>query len=198
VWGYDITHLRSVNRSILTYGLETRTLREINNRLRWNLSKQFAASFNLRLIKNQLETPTFGNRNYNLDHMVTEPLISYQQSTKYRFSLSYKYENKNNLEGAKERARINSMILDARYNVLSSSTLNGKFQFSNINYTGQTNTTVAFIMLDALLPGKNFLWNFDFTKRLANNMEINFQYEGRKPGAARTIHTGRAGVRALF
>lgn len=198
VWGYDVTHLRSVNRSILTYGLETRTLREVNNRLRWNLNKQFAASFNLRLIKNQLETPQFGNRNFNLDHIVTEPLISYQQSTKYRLSLSYKYENKNNLDGAKEKARINSMILDARYNVLSSSTINGKFQFSNINYTGLTNTTVAFIMLDALLPGKNFLWNLDFTKRLANNMEINFQYEGRKPGTARTIHTGRAGVRALF
>jgi hypothetical protein len=198
VWGYDVTHLRSVNRSILTYGLETRTLREVNNRLRWNLNKKFAATFNLRLIKNQLETPTFGNRNYNLDHIVTEPLISYQQGTKYRFSLSYKYENKNNTEGLKERATINSMILDARYNVLSSSTLNGKFQFSNIAFTGQTNTTVAFIMLDALLPGKNFLWNFDFTKRLANNMEINFQYEGRKPGTGRTIHTGRAGVRALF
>jgi hypothetical protein len=85
-----------------------------------------------------------------------------------------------------------------RYNVLSSSTLNGKFQFSNINFTGAANTTVAFIMLDALLPGKNFLWNIDLTRRLSNNMEINFQYEGRKPGEAKAIHTGRASVRALF
>jgi hypothetical protein len=198
VWGYEVTHLRSVNRSILTYGLETRTLREVNNRLRFNINKRFATSVNLRIIKNQLETPQFGNRNFNLDQLVTEPVLSYQQGTKYRFSISYKYESKNNTEELKEKAAINSMILDARYNVLSSSTINGKFQFSNISFTGQTNTTVAFIMLDALLPGKNFLWNLDFTKRLANNMEINFQYEGRKPGAGNTIHTGRAGVRALF
>ena len=85
-----------------------------------------------------------------------------------------------------------------RYNVLSSSTINGKFQFSNIKFNGATNSTVAFIMLDALLPGKNFLWNIDFTRRLANNMEINFTYEGRKPGEAKAIHTGRASVRALF
>ncbi|MBX9784376.1 MAG: hypothetical protein K2X48_13885 [Chitinophagaceae bacterium] len=198
VWGFEATQLRSVSRSLLTYGLETRTLRETNNRLRWNFNKSLASSFNIRFIKNQLETPRFGNRNFDLDQLVLEPLISYQQGTKYRFSLSYKYESKDNRDGLKERARINSMIAEARYNVLSSSTINGKFQFSNIAFTGQTNTTAAFIMLDALLPGKNFLWNLDFTKRLANNMEINFSYEGRKPGTGRTIHTGRAGVRALF
>jgi hypothetical protein len=53
-------------------------------------------------------------------------------------------------------------------------------------------------MLDALLPGQNFIWNLDFTRRLANNMEITVQYDGRKPGTGRVIHTGRAGVRALF
>jgi hypothetical protein len=198
IWGFEVTHLRSINRSILTYGLETRTLRELTNRFRLNLNKQFATALNLRFIKNRLETPSFGNRNFYLDQLVAEPVVSFQQSTKYRFALSYKFENKENVEGAKERATINSIILDARYNVLSSSTINGKFQFSQIDFTGQPNTTVAFIMLDALLPGKNFLWNLDFTKRLANNMEINFQYEGRKPGTGRTIHTGRAGVRALF
>jgi hypothetical protein len=198
VWGFEVTHLRSINRSILTYGLETRTLRELNNRLRWNLNKSFASQLNIRFIKNQLETPAFGNRNFNIDQLTAEPVVSYQQGTKYRFSLSYKYEGKDNREGAKEKATIHSLITEARYNVLSSSTINGRFQFSNINFTGQTNTTVAFIMLDALLPGKNFLWNIDFIKRLANNMELSFQYEGRKPGTGRTIHTGRAGVRALF
>lgn len=198
VWGFELTHLRNINRSILTYGLETRTLREINNRLRWNFNKQFASNINIRLIKNKLETPQFSNRNFNLDQIVAEPVVSYQQSTKYRFSFSYKYEKKQNIDGLKEKALIHSLIAETRYSVLSSSTINGRLQFSNINFTGATNTTVAFIMLDALLPGKNFLWNLDFTKRLANNMEINFQYEGRKPGAGKIIHTGRAGVRALF
>lgn len=198
VWGFEVTHLRSENRSILTYGLETRTLREITNRLRWNLNKNFASQLNVRFIKNQLETPAFGNRNFKIDQLNAEPVVSYQQGTKYRFSLSYKYEGKNNKDGLKEKATIHSLITELRYNVLSSSTINGRFQFSNINYTGQTNTTVAFIMLDALLPGKNFLWNIDFIKRLANNMELSFQYEGRKPGTGKTIHTGRAGVRALF
>jgi hypothetical protein len=198
VWGVDLTHVQNVGRSILTYGLETRTLRDLSGRIRWNLSKKFSTNVLVKKINNQLETPKFGNRNYDLSHWVTEPSLSFQSGTKYRFSLNYKYEEKQNEEGQKERALINSIITEMRYNVLSSSTINGRFQFSNIAYTGATNSTVAFIMLDALLPGKNFLWNIDFTRRLANNMEINFTYEGRKPGEAKAIHTGRASVRALF
>ncbi len=53
-------------------------------------------------------------------------------------------------------------------------------------------------MLDGLLPGTNLLWNLQLTKRLLNNLELNFQYDGRKPGATRTIHTGRASITALF
>jgi hypothetical protein len=57
---------------------------------------------------------------------------------------------------------------------------------------------VEYIMLDALRPGSNYLWTLDFTKRLLNNVEINLQYEGRMPADSRTIHVGRASVRALF
>jgi hypothetical protein len=113
--------------------------------------------------------------------------------------MSYKYDRKDNRLGQKERAEIQSMILEMRYNVLSSSTINGRFQFSNIFFSGSTtNTTVAFNMLDALLPGQNFVWNLDFTRRLSNNTEISIQYDGRKPGTGNVIHTGRAAVRALF
>ncbi|ULT43057.1 hypothetical protein KRR40_05920 [Niabella defluvii] len=57
---------------------------------------------------------------------------------------------------------------------------------------------MGYIMLDGLLPGTNLLWNLQLTKRLLNNLELNFQYDGRKPGATRTIHTGRASITALF
>jgi hypothetical protein len=53
-------------------------------------------------------------------------------------------------------------------------------------------------MLEGLLPGQNFLWNFDITKRLSNSLELSFQYEGRKPAETRTIHIGRASLRALL
>jgi hypothetical protein len=82
--------------------------------------------------------------------------------------------------------------------VLSNSSITGKFTFSNIDYAAPANTTVSYIMLDGLLPGSNYLWSIDLTKRLLNHLELNFVYEGRKPGDARTVHIGRASIRALF
>jgi len=42
------------------------------------------------------------------------------------------------------------------------------------------------------------LWTVEFTKRLNNNLEINFSYEGRKPGETKVINIGRASVRAIL
>ena len=60
------------------------------------------------------------------------------------------------------------------------------------------NSTVGYIMLNGLLPGKNYLWSLSFTKTLLNNLELRFDYEGRKPGNSRTVHRGTASLNALF
>jgi hypothetical protein len=197
-WGLDITHRKSNTKALLTYGFESRKFRDLSVKGRWNLNKSISTSLTNRFIKNQLTTPKFANRNYLIDETSVEPSVSYIYGSKLRLSLIYNYDDKKNKGGNGEQSKNNSLSTEVRYNVLSSGTLNGKFTFNNISFTGSPNTTVGYILLDGLLPGKNFLWNVQFTKRLAGNIEMSLEYDGRKPGSTRTIHSGRASLRALF
>ncbi len=184
---------------MLTYGFESRQLNDWTIKARWNLNRQYSLELIRKSGSNSLFTPSFANRNYSLDIGSIEPRFTFTRGTKYRLVTGYIYNKKNNAEVyGGEQSTTNSLNMEGKYNAVNNTSLNGRFTFSNISYTGAINSTVSYIMLDALLPGKNYLWSLDLTKRLGNNLELNFQYEGRKPGETRTIHIGRASLRALL
>ena len=173
-------------------------------KLRYNIGTSFTFNVNLKNGLNALYTPSFGNRNYELRIKNAEPQLVFISGTVFRLQTGYKLETKDNaaVYGGQQSVS-NALNVETKYNVLQNSSINGRFTYNNINYTDKNtaniaNTTVGYIMLDGLLPGKNFLWSLELTKRLLNNVELNFQYEGRKPGETRSIHTGRASLRALF
>jgi hypothetical protein len=202
-WGFDVTHSINNGKSLLSYGFESRRLRNLVGKVRWNINRNFVTTVSYRQIKNVLNTkgPKFDNRNYLVLQNIVEPSLSYIYKTSLRASLTYAYGKKRNTIDSMEMATSHVFTADVRYNILSSSTLNARFSLNQINYkgyTGSANTTVGYILLDGLLPGKNYLWNLEFTKRLAGNIEISVQYEGRKPESTRTIHIGRASIRAIF
>jgi hypothetical protein len=198
-WGIDLSNVQNKGKALLTYGYESRKLMDWIAKIRWSLSNSFTLDLTGKKGTNALYTPSFSNRNYELTVYTTEPRISFVRGTVFRIQTSYKLEKKNNepLYGG-EKSISNSLNLETKYNVLQNSSIAAKFTYNNLQYNFPTNTTVSYIILDGLLPGSNFLWSVDFTKRLFNNVELNFQYEGRKPGDARTVHVGRAAIRALF
>ncbi|MFY7900313.1 MAG: hypothetical protein ACOVNY_09020, partial [Chitinophagaceae bacterium] len=199
IWGIDINSIRNFNKSLLTYGFESRTIEEWNIKSRWTIRKQFTIELFQKFNNNTLETPSFSNRNYSIYTTQIEPKLSYIIGTQFRIQTSYAHSiRKNKAIYGGEKSTHQSLQLDTRYNAVQNTSINAKLTMTNIAFNGTNNTTTSYIMLDGLLPGRNYLWNIEFTKRLINNLEINFSYEGRKAIETRTIHIGRASIRALL
>ncbi len=199
VWGIDINRISNFNKSLLTYGFESRTVNEWSIKSRWNIQQRFTLEIAQKMGNQALETPSFANRNYAIKTILTEPKLSYIVGTVFRMQVGYNYGTKqNSVVNGGEKSTQKSLLLETRYNALQNSSINVKFTNTNITYSGLTNTTTSYIMLEGLLPGTNYLWNIEFTKRLINNLEINFSYEGRKATETKTIHVGRASIRALL
>jgi hypothetical protein len=198
-WGVDFSNFRRNGKSLLTYGFESTKTNDWTMKWRWNISRSMSFTLNGKKGLNGLYTPQFANRNYELSVYNIEPFFVFIKGTSFRIVTSYKWENKKNLPlYGPEKSTSNSILLESKYNILQNSSINARFTFNNISYNAAANTTVSYIMLDGLQPGKNYLWSIGLNKRLLNNLELTFQYDGRKSGTARTVHLGRAGITALF
>lgn len=204
-WGIDINNARNGSKSLLTYGYESRNLHEWTVRARYNITKAILVDVTGKKGVNELSTSNikFDNRNYHIKQQSAEPRVSVTGGPNFRVIVGYRYGEKNNRLGNLEKATSNAMNTEIKYNILENTSLQGKFTYNNISFTSleatpNSNSTSSYIILDGLLPGKNYLWNFDISKRLSKNLEMNIQYEGRKPGTSRVVHIGRAAVRALL
>jgi hypothetical protein len=207
VWGFDVSNLQNGGKALLTYGYESRKLNDWIFKIRFNLSRSITLDVNTKREINGLSTanPQFENRNYTIHDWLAEPRLTFVRSTTFRFITSYSYDLKQNdtaFNGG-QKAISNALNFETKYNVLRSASVSAKFTLNNIDFTSThvangVNSTVGYIMLNGLLPGKNYLWNLSFTKTLLNNFEMRFEYEGRKPGDSRTVHRGTASVSALF
>lgn len=199
-WGLELTQSRSATKNLLAYGLEDHILSNISGRMRYAFSKKISSTINLSAGKNILKTanPKFVNRNYYVEKSSLEPRITYIHKNIFRAGFSYILSLKKNTIDSLERALTQSVQADFKYNVVSNSTISAKIIYTNINFKGIPNSTVGYVLLDGLLPGSNYLWSLDLIKKLPGNLELTLQYEGRKPGDTRIIHTGRAAIRAIF
>jgi hypothetical protein len=204
-WGIDLNNSRNEGKSLLTYGYESRKLNDWTIRARYNITKSVLFDITAKKGVNELASTNvkFDNRNYYINQNSLEPRLSFTRGANFRVIIGYKYSGKDNEIGFAEKSYSNSANTEIKYNILQNTSLLGKFTYNNISFSSNEaspniNSTASYIILDGLQPGKNYLWNFDVSKRLSKNLEMNIQYEGRKPGTSRVVHIGRASVRALL
>ncbi len=202
-WGFDLTSTQSSGKSLLSFGFENSKSDILTGRLRINFLKNLSGIMKFKNISNSIFSTGYRleNRNYVINQNVFEPNCTYLFKSMFRTTFTYTYSNKQNKIDSMESSINNAWTADVKLNIYANTSIVLKCSYNKIKfsaYKNAENSTVGYIMLEGLTPGKNILWNLELIKRLAGNLELNVQYEGRKTGVGRVINIGRLAVRALF
>jgi len=162
------------------------------------LKKSWLFSLGTALSKTDLISENYSSKNYEVKSYQINPKISYLFNKNASWDIFYEFQNKNNLLGASEKLARNKFGTSFSYASDKKFTMNGEVSFYDNNFKGDSQSPVAFSMLEGLQPGKNMTWRLLLQKNLTDFLDININYQGRKTETSQTIHTGNVQLRAYF
>ena len=187
------------NKNLLINGTDFISTNKDQIKFRWNMNKSFMLNSQLTKEIKKNSSTYMTNRNYDIENMEINNRISFQPNTLFRIAINGRYsEKRNSIEYGNEKAFINDIGLELRRSKRDKGLLNGELHLVNINYNGESSSTIGFEMLEGLQLGKNITWKLGFQKNMSNNIQISINYNGRKSEENRAIHTGSMQMRAFF
>lgn len=198
VFGITYSYQENASKILLSNGFDSRLNSFHDARLRWNISKVYNVRLNGVIgYKRSVSDYTTG-RDYAIDYIEIEPAFSYQPGTALRISLSSKYTEKVNNSDLNEKAIIRNAGIEFRFNQVQKGSFSAQFNYIVIDYTASINTSLAFEMLEGLKTGNNYTWTISYQRKVAQNLQLNFTYNGRKSESNNAIHAGGMELRAFF
>jgi hypothetical protein len=198
IFGMNYSYQENGSKVLLSNGFDSRLLTFHELRLRWNISKYYNLRANAVLGRKKNNSDYATGRNYYIEYYEIAPTFSYQPNTSFRISLNGKYSEKTNNSDLGEKALIRDIGVDFRYNQQKKGSLTCSVNYILITYTGLSNTSLAFEMLEGLKTGNNFTWGLSYQRKVAKNLQLNFNYNGRKSESNNAIHSGGMELRAFF
>lgn len=199
VWGGEYTTAYSAGKTLLTYGLEGNNQLRHMAKLRWTFLRSLTGNLTAQTGDKAYRSSLNDGRSYKVLQHNLEPSLTWLLRSSLRLTGSYKYDDRRNRpEYGGEQALIQSVNLDMRITSKTLGTIQSRATYADIRYTGQANTSLSFVMLDALQKGTNLLWYLNWERRLSKGIELSLEYEGRKPGENPVVHTGRMSIRAIL
>ena len=198
---YSIEYTRQLfaNKMLLINGTDFRSTAKEQVKLRWNLNKLFMLNSELNFHAKQNTSTYASSRNFFIIENENKHQLSYQPNTLFRIGIEGRYNEKINDENfGNEKAYLTQIGINLRKSKKTSGLINATFNLVNINYNGNSNSTIGYEMLEGLQPGTNFTWQLNLQRKMANNIQLTLNYNGRKSSEVRTIHTGGIQLRAFF
>lgn len=202
VFGIDYIFGNNRSRNLLMNGFDTRMIKSHGVHTRWNINQSISLQNNNDYSEKKYTSQYFVSKNYNIPAYSSEGILDIQFSMEYKVSLNYKYTYKHNSSGD-EKLQSQIAGLELKYNAIGKGNLTCNFSYILNHYrdsfqTTNTNTPVAYEMLEGLMPGKNSTWGVQFQRNVNKVLQISVGYTGRISENSKAVHTGTMQVRASF
>ncbi len=193
----DLIYHQNQSNTLLVNGLDVQSnqLTEIRTKTRIipSLSIELRGGMGLKAY----ESDFFDTKNYAIKYEQAKLDLVFQPSMNMRLSLFGEFKHKEN-QDTPVFSRQMSPGIQYRNNAFFQGMFSVRFAYTYMEYNEKSNSSLAYQMLEALQIGNNYNWTVSFQKRLANGLQINLNYQGRKPADSKIIHTGGLQVRAYF
>lgn len=194
---WDIIHLSSNGKQLLTQGFERRKFTQNGFRFNWKIGNTNQLSNRVDLGKKKLNNESFTDKNYSIDEIKNELQAKFQPSIQFQFGLNYTFNDKEN-SLANEKSSTHNIGAECNYGFKKSAKIMATVNFLTVDYNEDSNSSIAYEMLEGFLPGNNTTWSLGYNQQLSKLFQLSISYNGRSSEIGKTIHVGNVEVRAYF
>jgi hypothetical protein len=204
--GLEYAYLEQRNKSWIAGGSQYRSDEGHRLKLRISPGKSLSVESHVgRLIKSN-RAELLRSREFELRQSEAGTDAYWQQSTRWRVGLHYRYVLKERLpfiSGGQAVAEgpaseLHHPGISFKYNALKNGSIELRADYLKFDYAQPGNDPLSFEMLEGLQVGDNLTWSVQAARRLGEYLQLTVGYQGRKSPAGPIIHMGSAQVRAFF
>ena len=197
IFSAEYTISQNQTKNLLASGYDAKSMQTQEIHVRWNILRKFTTEYKASIGNKVSAVDYTQNRNYSLSLWNLQAECAFQPSTSLRYGMLFRKGYKQNKQGLEELSLI-ELNGNAKWNQSQKGSFQGELKYIKMSFLGNAYSAVGFDMLEALQPGNNVVWNFSYQYFVSKNLQISFQYLGRRNENARTIHTGGMELRAFF
>lgn len=198
-FGADYTFRQSENRTLLSFGVESREVVEHIGNVRIGLGDEFIFRI-YGAVQNKLNrSGNFRSRNFSIEAYQNRYALSYQPNQIFTLTGSHEVGSQTS-----EAEQGNNLLvsqnsgLELNYNAAEKLSLLLQANYIFNGFEGEPNSPAGYEMLQALRPGNNATLNLTLQRTFLNNIVLSLNYNGRFSENTFAIHTGNVQVKAFF
>ena len=206
IFGLEYAYLEQRNKSWIAGGSQFRSDEGHRIRLRMSPGKSFSLEGQLGLTQKSNRAELLRSREFELRQSEVGAEAFWQQTTRWRIGLHYRYVVKERLPfvsgGQSILAGPPSVLhhpgISFKYNAVKNGSLELRFDYLRFAYDQPGNDPLSFEMLEGLQVGDNLTWSVQGARKLGEYLQLTLGYQGRKSPQGPIVHMGNAQIRAFF